>query len=108
MDGQMLPYYRGVPRQRGRGIGALAAVVGRTAIPIFKKMILPTAKRVGRELIEAAMPEVVDVLQGKTNVKQAVRKTARNVVRKQVGGGRIRKKKINRNSRKDFFKHITQ
>ena len=115
MDGQMLPYYRGVPRQRGRGIGALAAVVGRSAIPIFKNMILPTAKRflptakrLGKELMEAALPEVLDVFEGKKTVKQAARKTAGSVVRKQVGGGRICKKKVKRNSRKDFFKHIKE
>ena len=28
-----IPYYRGVGRQRGRGFGALAQVIGRTAIP---------------------------------------------------------------------------
>ena len=28
-----LPYYRVVTRQRGRGFGALAQVIGRTAVP---------------------------------------------------------------------------
>ena len=32
-----LPYYKGIGRQRGRGFGALAQVIGRTAIPFFKK-----------------------------------------------------------------------
>ena len=30
-----IPYYRAVGRQRGRGFGALAQVIGRTAIPFF-------------------------------------------------------------------------
>ena len=33
-----IPYYRGVGRQRGRGIGALAQVIGRTAIPFCVNM----------------------------------------------------------------------
>ena len=32
-----IPYYRGVGRQRGRGFGAPAQVIGRTAIPFLRK-----------------------------------------------------------------------
>ena len=32
-----LPYYKGIGRQRGRGFGALAQVIGRTAIPFLRK-----------------------------------------------------------------------
>ena len=32
-----IPFYRGVGRQRGRGFGALAQVLGRTAIPFLRK-----------------------------------------------------------------------
>ena len=42
-----IPYYRGVGRQRGRGFGALAQVIGKTAIPFLRKYIVPAAKRVG-------------------------------------------------------------
>ena len=42
-----IPFYRGVGRQRGRGIGALAQVFGRTAFPFLRKHIVPAAKRVG-------------------------------------------------------------
>ena len=38
-----LPYYRGIGRQRGRGFGALAQVIGRTAIPSLRKSIVPAA-----------------------------------------------------------------
>ena len=44
-----IPYYRGVGRQHGRGFGALAQVIGRTAIPFLRKYIVPTAKRVGAD-----------------------------------------------------------
>ena len=39
-----LPYYRGVSRQRGRGFGALAQVIGRIAVPFVKKFIVPAAR----------------------------------------------------------------
>ena len=47
-----LPYYRGIGRQRGRGFGALAQVIGRTALPFLRKYIVPAAKRVGVDLLE--------------------------------------------------------
>ena len=53
-----LPYYKGIGRQRGRGFGALAQVIGRTAIPFLKKYIVPAAKRVSADLLEFAVPEV--------------------------------------------------
>ena len=39
-----IPYYRVVARQRGRGFGALAQVIARTAIPFLRKCIVPAAK----------------------------------------------------------------
>ena len=45
MDGYNLPYFKGVPRQRGRGFGALARTVARTTLPIFKKYVLHAAKK---------------------------------------------------------------
>ena len=60
-----LPYYKGIGRQRGRGFGALAQVIGRTAIPFLKKYIVPAAKRVGADLLEFAVPVVADVVSGK-------------------------------------------
>ena len=42
-----ITFYRGVGRQRGRRFGALAQVIGRTAIPFSRKYIVPAAKRVG-------------------------------------------------------------
>ena len=47
-----LPYYRGVTRQRGRGFGALAQVIGRTAVPFVKKCIAPAARSFGADLLE--------------------------------------------------------
>ena len=60
-----LPYYRGIGRQRGRGFGSLAQVIGRTAFALLRKYIVPAAKRVGSDLLGFAMPEVADVDSGK-------------------------------------------
>ena len=43
-----LPYFSGHYRQRGSGFGALASGIGRIALPIARKFILPAAKRVGK------------------------------------------------------------
>ena len=60
-----LPYYKGIGRQRGRGFGALAQVVGRTATPFLRKSIVPAGKRVGADLMEFAVSEVADVVSGR-------------------------------------------
>ena len=41
------PYFAGHYRQRGSGFGALAAGIGRAAIPIAKKFFWPVAKKIG-------------------------------------------------------------
>ena len=40
-----LPHFASYKRQRGSGIGALAAGIGRVALPFAKKFILPAAKK---------------------------------------------------------------
>ena len=39
-----LPHFSGHYRQRGSGFGALAAVIGRVAIPFARRVILPLRK----------------------------------------------------------------
>ena len=60
-----LLYYKGFGREKGRGFGALAQVIGTTAIPFLRKYIVPAAKRVCADLLEFAVPEVADVVSGK-------------------------------------------
>ena len=60
-----IPYYRAVGRQRGRRFGALAQVIGRTALPVLLKYIVPAAKRVGADLLEFAAPEIGEVFSGR-------------------------------------------
>ena len=87
-----IPYYRGVGRQRGRGFGALAQVIGRTATPFLRKYIVPAAKRVGAELLEFAVPEIAEVVSGRKNIKTAAKSVGRQTLRKQLGEGSCRVK----------------
>ena len=87
-----IPYYRGVGRQRGRGFGALAQVIGRTAIPFLCKYIVPAAKRVGVDLLEFAVPEIAEVVGGKKNFKTAAKSVGGQTLRKQLGSGSRKRK----------------
>ena len=58
------PFYRGVGRQRGQGFGALAQVIGRTAIPFLRKYVVPASKRIGADMLEFAAPEFGEVISG--------------------------------------------
>ena len=78
-----IPYYRGVGRQCGRRFGALGQVIGRTATPFLRKLIIPAAKRVGADLLEFAVPEIAEVVSGrkifKTPAKSVGRQTKKTV-----------------------------
>ena len=82
-----IPYYRGVGRQRGRGFGALAQVIGRTTMPFLRKYIVPAAKRVGADLLDFAVPEIAEVFSGRKNIKTAAKSVGRQTLRKQLGEG---------------------
>ena len=117
-----IPCYRAVDRQRGRGFGALAQVIGRTAIPFLRKYVVPAAKRVGADLLEFAVPKIAEVVSGRKNFKTAAKSVGRQTLRKQLGEGshgqiRGRKhrkiiptkstKQSNR-SRRDIFANISR
>ena len=87
-----LPYCRVIERQRGRGFGALARVIGRTAIPFLRKYIVPAATRVGADLLEFAVSEVADVVSGKKKFKTAAKNVGRQALRKQFGGGKKKRR----------------
>ena len=87
-----IPYYRGVGRQRGRGFGALAQVIGRTAIPFLRKHIVPAAKRVGADLLEFAVPEIAEFVSGRKYFKTAAKIKGRQTLRKLLGEGSRRRK----------------
>ena len=68
-----IPYYRGIGRQRGRGFGALAQVIGRTAIPIVREYIVAASKRIGADLMEFAALEIAEFVIGRENFKTAAK-----------------------------------
>ena len=82
-----IPYYRAVGRQRGRGFGSLAQVIGRTAIPFLRKYVVPAAKRIGADMLEFAVPEIAEVVSGRKNFKTAAKSVGKKTLRKQLGEG---------------------
>ena len=107
-----LPYYKGIGRQKGRGFGAFAQVIGRTAIHSSRKYIVSAAKRLGAELLEFAVPEAADVLGGKEHFKTAAKSVGSQILRKQLGGDRkkscisVKNLKRSSRSRTDIFTKI--
>ena len=77
-----LPHFSGHYRQRGSGFGALAAGIGRVALPLARRFILPTAKRIGKELLKQSVPEILDVVGSKKSPKQAFKNTIGKTVKK--------------------------
>ena len=92
-----IPYYRGVGRQRGRGFGALAQVIGRTAIPFLRKYVVPAAKRVGADLLEFAVPEIAEVVSGRKNFKSAAKSVGKKTLKKLLGEGKNRGESFQQN-----------
>ena len=82
-----IPYYRAVGRQRGTGFGALAQVIGRTAVPFLRKYVVPAAKRIGADMLEFAVPEIAEVVSGRKNFKTAAKSVGKKTLRKQLGEG---------------------
>ena len=92
-----LPHFSGHYRQRGSGFGALAAGIGRVALPLARRFILPTAKRIGKELLKQSVPEILDVVGSKKS--QAFKNTIAKTVKKQTGGSRRNTSRRTKSSR---------
>ena len=114
-----IPYYRVVGRQRGRGFGALAQVIGRTAIPFLRKYVVPAAKRIGADMLEFAAPDIGEVNSGRKSFKSAAKSVGKQTLRKQLGEGSHRGSKQRRiipkkstkqssRSRRDIFTNISR
>ena len=73
--------FSGPARQMGSGggIGVFAVRMGRVAIALVRKYILPVAKQVGKNLIESAVPEIGQILTGR---KKPSRKLLTDVVKR--------------------------
>lgn len=89
------PFFQGPLRQRGAGIGAILTGVKQFAIPLARRYVIPA----GRELLRNAVPEILDIIAGKTKPKRAFKNAARKTVLKQMGGGRSRAKSRKKQSK---------
>ena len=89
-----LLYYKGIGRQKGRAFDALAQVTERTAVPFLRKNLVPAAKRMGADLLEFAVPKVLNVMSGRKNFKSAAKSVGTQTLRKRLGGGGEQKRSI--------------
>ena len=81
-----IPHFSGHYRQRGSGFGALAAGIGRVALPLARRFFWPAAKRIDRELLVQGAPEIAEFATKKKTAKQALKSTVAKTVKKQLGG----------------------
>ena len=88
-----MPHFSGHYRQRGSGFGALAAGIGRVALPIARKFVWPVAKSIGRDLLMQAAPEMINIATKQKTPKQALKSAVVNTARKQVGGAAAKRRK---------------
>ena len=75
-----MPHFSGHYRQRGSGFGALAIGIGQVALPLARKFIVPAAKRIGKELLVQAAPELKDIATRKKTPRQALKNTVKNTI----------------------------
>ena len=121
-----LPLFSGHYRQRGVGFGALALGIGRVVLPLARKFVIPAAKKIGKELLLQAAPELIEVATKRKSPKQALKSTVRKTIKKQVVGGSrsqkshpkrttvlkrktrrvIPRKRTAQRSHSDFFKRV--
>ena len=94
-----MPHFLGQYRQRGSGFGALAIGIGRVALSLARKFIVPPAKRIGKELLVQSAPELIDIATRKERPRKALKNTVKNTIKKQVGAGRS-KSRMSRKRRK--------
>ena len=93
-----LLHFFGHYRQRGSDFGALAAGIGRVALPLARLFILPTAKRIGKELLKQIVPENLVEVSDRKSPKQAVKNTISKTVEKQTGVSHKRSSSRQKNS----------
>ena len=77
--------FHGPARQFGSGgMGAFAMRMGRVAMPLMKKYVLPVAKEFGRNLVSSFVPELANIVSGKKRTRKAVRDVLKNSATKTI------------------------
>ena len=79
--------HKAVGRQMGRESEALAQVIGRTAVPFFRKHFVPAAKRIGADMLEFAASDIGEVISGRKSFKSAAMSVGKPTLKKQLGIG---------------------
>ena len=75
-------------RQFGSGgIGAFAIRMGRVAMPLMKKNILPVVREFGRNFVSSFVPELASLVSGKKRTRKAVREVLKNSATKIIANG---------------------
>ena len=110
-----IPYYGEFGRQWGRVLGALAQVIGRTAVPFLRKYVVPAVKRRGADMLEFAAPEIGEVISARKSSKTAAKSVAKQTLKKQLGGGSKQRRvfptksnKQSNRSRRDIFTNLSR
>ena len=76
-----MPHFPGHYRQRVSGFDALALGIGRVALPLARKLIVPAAKRIEKALLVQAAPELKDIATKKKTPTQALKNTVKNTIK---------------------------
>ena len=82
----VLMAFRGPARQFGSGgIGAFAMRMGRVALPLMKKYVMPVAKEFGKNLISNFVPEISSVIiSGKKRPRAVLKETFKKSAAKTI------------------------
>ena len=67
---QSMPNFSGHYRQRSSGFGAVAAGIGRVALPLARNFLWPAAKKIGRDLLGQGAQELVEVVTKKKKLSK--------------------------------------
>ena len=110
-----IPYYRGVGREKGRGIGAFVQVFGRTSIPFLRTYVIPATERIGADMLEFAGPEFEEINSGRKSINTAAKDVGKQTRKKQLGSSRKQRRNIatkttkqSSRSRRDIFKNVSR
>ena len=95
-------FFRAVGRQEGRGFGALAQMIGRTAIPFLRQRVVPAEKRIGADMLEFAAPDIGEVISGPKSCKTAAKSVRKHHLKKQLDSGSKQRRIIPTKSIKQF------
>ena len=66
------------------GKGVFAMRMGRVAMPLMKKYVLPVAKEFGENLVSSFVPEFANIISGKKRPRKAVRDVLKHSANKTI------------------------